>query len=294
MKAKIFILNFTFITLVFCLSVSAQISNTETKLFDQDGLSFSYPSNWELSDQSTPEMQQLKLSLPKTSTLIYITSPRSLVTTEEQFYEAQETITNQFAENIRRIFAVTDHSTFLKEENVCSKVDRQIRVRTLIYGSYQNRPGTAEIYSAVKQYRFVNVVFVRNDKDNERMYPVWQKISDTLEIVTPNTKNLPALTTYNNISGGVLNGKAISLPRPFYPNGVRQRGVVSVAVKVTIDETGKVITARAQPGEVERIFIPIAEQAAKEARFSPSYLCGEAVRVTGIIIYNFDSRRKRK
>jgi len=294
MKAITFIINFIFLTLVSALLVSAQTSNDDVKIFDKDGLNFSYPSNWELTDQSTLEMQQLKLSPANSSTIIYITSPRSLVTTEEQFYEARETITNRFTENVKRSFSGENSSTPITEENICSKVNEQIKPRTRISGSYRNEPGTAEVYSAVIKHRFVNLVFIRNDKDNSEANPAWQKIVETLKVVTPNAEHLTALSTYNLVSGGVLNGKAVSLPTPFYPNGVRQRGLISVAVRVTIDEKGKVVAARAQPGDVERIFIPIAEQAAKEARFSPSYLCGEPVRVTGIIIYNFDSRRKRK
>src|SRR4030095_5127689 len=51
------------------------------------------------------------------------------------------------------------------------------------------------------------------------------------------------------ISGGVLNGKAISLPRPNYPPIARQAHASgTVVVQVTIDENGNVISARAISG----------------------------------------------
>src|SRR6185436_5008901 len=51
------------------------------------------------------------------------------------------------------------------------------------------------------------------------------------------------------ISGGVLNGKAISLPKPAYPPIARQAHASgTVVVQVTIDENGNVISAAAVSG----------------------------------------------
>lgn len=88
------------------------------------------------------------------------------------------------------------------------------------------------------------------------------------------------------ISGGVLNGKAISLPKPAYPpvaRAARQTGTVTV--QVTIDENGSVISARAVGGPP--LLQAAAVQAAYGARFSPTKLSGQPVKVTGVITYNF-------
>ncbi len=88
------------------------------------------------------------------------------------------------------------------------------------------------------------------------------------------------------ISGGVLNGKATSLPKPPYPaaaKAVRAGGPVSV--QVTIDENGSVISASATSGHP--LLRQAAESAARGARFSPTTLSGQRVKVTGVITYNF-------
>lgn len=88
------------------------------------------------------------------------------------------------------------------------------------------------------------------------------------------------------ISGGVLNGRAISLPKPQYPavaKAARQTGTVTV--QVTIDENGSVISARAVGGPP--LLQAAAVQAAYGARFSPTKLSGQPVKVTGVITYNF-------
>ena len=88
------------------------------------------------------------------------------------------------------------------------------------------------------------------------------------------------------ISGGVLNGKAISLPKPAYPAIARSAHASgTVVVQVTIDENGRVISAAAVSGHP--LLRGVAVQAARGARFSPTKLSGQPVKVTGVITYNF-------
>jgi Ca-activated chloride channel homolog len=89
------------------------------------------------------------------------------------------------------------------------------------------------------------------------------------------------------ISGGVLNGKAISLPLPLYPEAARNaRAYGRVSVEVTIDEQGRVVAARAVSGHA--LLHGPAVAAARRARFAPTKLSGQPVKVTGIINYNFN------
>jgi len=95
------------------------------------------------------------------------------------------------------------------------------------------------------------------------------------------------------ISGGILNGKAISLPHPEYPQAaaaVRASGAVSV--QVTIDENGNVISAAAASGHP--LLRAAAESAAREAKFSPTLLSGNPVKVSGILTYNFAAPKKEQ
>ena len=85
------------------------------------------------------------------------------------------------------------------------------------------------------------------------------------------------------ISGGVLNGKALYLPKPDYPSGVDASG--TVVVQVTIDEQGNVINAKAVSGPPA--LQQVCVNAALQARFSPTSLMGEPVKVNGVITYNF-------
>ena len=80
------------------------------------------------------------------------------------------------------------------------------------------------------------------------------------------------------VSGGVLNGKAVSLPKPVYPLSAKNaRASGLVTVEVVIDETGKVISAKAVDGNT--LLRQAAVQAAQGARFSPTLLSGQPVKV---------------
>lgn len=88
------------------------------------------------------------------------------------------------------------------------------------------------------------------------------------------------------ISGGVLNGTATELPKPAYPEVARRaRSSGLVTVEVVVDEKGHVISAHAVKGPT--LLQQAAEAAAMQARFSPTLLSGQAVKVSGIITYNF-------
>lgn len=99
-------------------------------------------------------------------------------------------------------------------------------------------------------------------------------------------QNTPPSPPRAPISAGVLNGKATSLPKPAYPaiaKAAHASGTVNV--QVLVDESGNVVTARAVSGH------PLLQQsavaAARQAKFTPTKLSGQPVKVTGIIVYNF-------
>ncbi|HEV3470824.1 MAG TPA: TonB family protein [Pyrinomonadaceae bacterium] len=88
------------------------------------------------------------------------------------------------------------------------------------------------------------------------------------------------------VSGGVLNGKVISRVTPQYPPIAKAaRASGTVVVQITVDESGRVISASAVSGH------PLLQQAAASAvrqwRFSPTLLSGQPVKVTGTVTVNF-------
>jgi TonB family protein len=105
------------------------------------------------------------------------------------------------------------------------------------------------------------------------------------------------------INGGILNGKAVKLVKPEYPDDVKVSKIEgTVLVDVVIDENGNVASATAatepvkmpqRDGTVKElepanpILRQAAEKAALESKFAPTLLQGQPVKVRGRIVYVF-------
>jgi len=88
------------------------------------------------------------------------------------------------------------------------------------------------------------------------------------------------------VEGGFLNGKAIDLPKAAYPDAARKnRESGTVQVQVIVDETGKVISATAIFGP--EVLRDAAVKAAMRAKFKPTIVNNVAVKVSGILTYDF-------
>jgi TonB family protein len=85
---------------------------------------------------------------------------------------------------------------------------------------------------------------------------------------------------------GVESGRALELPKPEYPMIARAaRATGTVEVKVLIGFDGNVIAAASISGHP--LLQAAAVSAARDARFTPVKLNGQAVKVVGVIQYHF-------
>jgi len=88
------------------------------------------------------------------------------------------------------------------------------------------------------------------------------------------------------VESGELNAKAIDLPKPIYPGEARKAKVTGqVKVRVIVAETGKVLSADIVSGPKQLWMAAI--EAARQARFNPTLIGGSAVKITGILTYDF-------
>ena len=88
------------------------------------------------------------------------------------------------------------------------------------------------------------------------------------------------------IASGVVNGRAIKLFRPDYPEAARSMHIRGAAqVKITIGFEGKVESAEFVDGH--RLFKSAVIEAAMRSEFAPTFLQGVPVKVEGILVYAF-------
>lgn len=96
----------------------------------------------------------------------------------------------------------------------------------------------------------------------------------------------PEKRTMIRVSEGVMRGNIVELPKPTYPIlAIKARIQGLVNVQILVDETGRVVSAQAVKGSP--MLTRAAEDAARRARFTPTKLGNDPVKVQGVITYNF-------
>lgn len=269
--------------LISFLSVSAYAQSAGPSHFSGELVSFDYPAEYSVTDTSTKDLQQLTITRKGSSVQLAIvamnraTLQKDLAAATENFKEAllkQVTLTLGGDSPQRTSFQAT----------VGDKAAEGIRLR-----SARN---TGEVIWLRSHLRLVGFALVRSDADEPAGTQLWQTVSFSLKVQPPLITILAAAkdskdaTDDTKIVGGVLNGKALELPPPGYPPIARAAHASgTVKVQVLIDEQGNVVAAHAAEGHP--LLQAAAVAAARRARFSPTLLEGEPVRVTGVITYKF-------
>ena len=102
----------------------------------------------------------------------------------------------------------------------------------------------------------------------------------------PKPETSEAVEAVAPTEGGILNGKALELPKPKYSEEAKRvHATGQVQVKVIVDEKGQVISAEAMFGP--EALRAAAVDAAKRARFAPTVVDGITVKVVGVLTYDF-------
>jgi protein TonB len=138
---------------------------------------------------------------------------------------------------------------------------------------------------AVRSYRNVNPPAVSPSTSGSCLTCSGPASVVNVDEKPPTPEPVKAPTT-RQVSQGVLLAMVISLPQPPYPQLAKQIRIQGpVTVQILVDEQGRVLTA--QPLSGHPTLLAAAKEAALRARFTPTKLSGQPVKVQGLITYNF-------
>lgn len=262
--------------------VCAQSSASGPNHFDANGISFDYPAGFSVTDESTKDAQQFTIMRQGSSVQLTIFAPWHIVLKKEL---------PAAGENFKEPLVKKVALTLGTDKNSPQPASFQTQIGTDQAEGVRLRSArrTGEVVWLRVNMRLIGLSFVRSDADESVAAQLWQTVSSSLKVAAgvvavmkPGT-DPPAGT---KIEGGVLNGKALELPKPVYPIIARAAHASgTVVVQVLIDEEGNVVAAHAVEGHP--LLQAAAVNAARQARFSPTTMEGEPVKVTGVIQYNF-------
>jgi TonB family protein len=266
---------------LFSAGVYAQSAHPELNHFAIEGISFDYPSGYSVKDESTKEVQQVMITREGSSVQLIIVVPQRLVL-QNNLPVAVESFTQPTLKKVAMTLGYGNNSP------QPTPFQTQIGTKQAEGLRLQSTGKTGEVMWVRWSLQLVGFVFVRSDADESDGSQLWQTVSSSLRVKAPVVTILDTSTEpiQDLKMDGVLNGRALALPPPAYPPIARAAHAFgTVIVQVLIDEEGNVIAARAAKGHP--LLQAAAVAAARQARFSPTLLEGEPVRVTGVITYEF-------
>lgn len=261
----------------------SQDVTSRTKHFEKNEIAFDYPSGWTVTENDSPYMQTVTVAPGGSATQIVISTYGGPIPTCDFELEGKK-FASVFSRRVTKVInagaaAGSPVKTPLGDSEISG-----IQLEGLI----DQQPALGDVYSIRLNRQFVSLVFVRKVNDPTAS-SAWQTVRSSLKVAAPVVGALTVKSAQSSggpISGGVMNGQAISLPRPDYPPIARSAHASgTVVVQVIIDEAGEVSVAHAVSGHPLLQAASVA--AARQAKFSPTKLCGEPVKVTGVITYNF-------
>jgi len=151
------------------------------KHFDKDGLSFDYPANWQLSDQSTSQMQFLELT--RGDIVIRVRSPREWLKTPEKEAAAKKLFQDQYVDEFARQFE--QQGTGLKRSPVNTTISGAAAEGTRLRMVMDRVSGGLDSYYLIASDRLVNLSILGSDSDITRSAPVWDMIRNSLKVAPP-------------------------------------------------------------------------------------------------------------
>jgi TonB family protein len=280
-----------FITILIVLlatsSLYPQKANVEAQHFDKADLSFDFPADWTLIDNSTDDVQRVTIGSKNSVNTISVVVQNGAISSCD-FQAASQKIKDDLVQEVaNQIHAVVPGQTSPVRTDVGKKNVSGVQLQ----GRLNGKEVTGEIYSLRLNLHFLSLVYLHADNDTSAD-SAWATTRQTLAlkmgVMVVGTAGSRGNSEHDKTMG-VLNGKAIHLAPPAYPPIARQAHAGgSVSVQVVIDESGNVIAAHAISGHPLLQAVSVA--AARASTFSPTKLCDEPVRVTGVIVYTFVAR----
>jgi hypothetical protein len=163
------------------LVISALAQDPNVKNFAKDGLSFDYPANWQISDQSTQQMQFLELA--QGDVVIRIRSPREWLKTPEKEAQAKKLFQDQYVDAF--VAQVEQAGMRPKRSPVSTQIAGADAPGEGVRAVMDGQPGGMDSYSRIVSDRLVNLSTIGSEKDFAKSAAAWNLIRNSLKVEPP-------------------------------------------------------------------------------------------------------------
>jgi len=172
-----------FVLLIAMLSAFPSLAQTEPKHFAKDGLSFDYPATWQVSDQSTGQMQLIQLMRGDGYAEIRLRVPRELLKTPEKETAAKKLFQDKYVEQF--VDSLQQAGLKPNRSEVNSDFAGGPAPGTSIRALLDRQPGGMDSYYRVVSDRFVNLSEIGSENDMKKSADAWDLLRSSLKIEAP-------------------------------------------------------------------------------------------------------------
>ncbi len=174
--------------------------------------------------------------------------------------------------------------------------DKVIELNPKETSAYLNRGNAFEkkgnAQQAIGDYKKVVELDATNEPAKNNLKRLLDEQAKTLpkpkepeKVAVPDVSNTPQI-----VELGQLNALAVKLAVPVYPQIAQKLNIQGkVTVQVTLDEEGKVTSAKAVNGQA--LLRSACEDATRNSKFKPTVVGNRAVKATGFVVYNFVTKQ---
>lgn len=170
---------YNLLALLLLIALTALLSNGQTNQFAKEGLSFSYPADWVLSEQSDARMQSFSLTRGPNEAQIVIAALRSPLT-PEQILEAQPVVTGALADSLQQ--SIVQSGARVERSLVGATIGGAQANGIRLRASGRGEPGNAEVYWVTLGGRLIHVVYIGSDQERLRAADLWNMLCSTLRV----------------------------------------------------------------------------------------------------------------
>jgi hypothetical protein len=171
------------LTLLSCLMAVAQTPKTVTK----DGLSFDYPSDWIMQDDSSGDAQQFSLSKANSDVQIKVFVHKGRIAAEK-LPDAKKAFIDPYIASTEKQFVAMGAKP--EQSPDTSEIGGIKADGVKISASLGGETGAAKIYWALVGQRVVVLTLFGPDKQLTQLAPAWDLVRNSLKVVDP--KAVPA------------------------------------------------------------------------------------------------------
>ena len=151
------------------------------KHFDKDGLSFDYPPNWQIADQSTGQMQFVELT--QGDLTIRVRSPREWLKTPEKEAHAKKIFQDDYVATFSGQLEQAGMQP--KRSNATTQIAGADAEGTRVRGVNGGESGGMDSYYRIISDRLVNLSIIGSEKDITKSAAAWDLIRNSLKVEPP-------------------------------------------------------------------------------------------------------------